>query len=399
MAEKRDYYEVLGVSKSASEEEIKKAYKKMARQYHPDLHPDDPTCDEKFKEVNEAYEVLSDPSKKQRYDQFGHAGVDPSYGGGSGGFGGGFSGGFGGFSDMGDIFENIFGGGFGSAFGGGFNSSSNSRSPRRGQDISIGVSISFMEACTGVKQKDITIKRMEKCTECSGTGAASGSSPETCPECHGMGSVKVTQRTPFGAISSMKPCSRCSGKGTIISNPCPKCNGNGRVQISKHIKVDIPAGIDNGQTLRVSGEGNSGVNNGPNGNLNVTVTVKPDTIFTREGYDVYCEVPITFSQAVLGDEIIVPTIDGNVKYTVGEGTQSGTVFRLRGKGIKKINRSDRGDQYVTVNVEIPNNLTREQKEYLKQFENSLTDRNYQKRSSFSEKVKDFTDRIKKAFDK
>ncbi len=396
MAEKRDYYEVLGVSKGAGEDEIKKAYKKMARLYHPDLHPDDPTCDEKFKEVNEAYEVLSNPDKKQRYDQFGHAGVDPSYGGGSGGF----SGGFGGFSDMSDIFENIFGGGFGSAFGGsGFTSSrSNANAPRRGQDISTGVTISFMEACTGVKQHDINVKRMEKCPDCSGTGAGAGSSPETCPECNGAGSVKVTQRTPFGVISSAKPCPRCSGKGKVIKNPCSKCGGNGRVQITKHIKVDIPAGIDNGQTLRVAGEGNSGINNGPNGNLNVTVTVKPDNIFTREGYDVYCEIPITFTQAVLGDEIVVPTIDGNVKYTIGEGTQSGTMFRLRGKGIKRINRSDRGDQYVTVNVEIPRSLSREQKEYLRKFDESLNDKNYQKRSSFTEKMRDFTDKIKKKFD-
>ena len=396
MADKRDYYEVLGVSKGASEEEIKKAYRKMARMYHPDLHPDDATCAEKFKEVNEAYEVLSDPEKKQRYDQFGHAGVDPNYGG--GGFNGGFSGGLGGFSDMGDIFDNIFGG----AFGSGFSSSgtrSNANAPRRGQDIMSNVTISFMEACTGKKQHDIRINRLERCPGCSGTGAASGSSPETCPECGGTGSVKVTQRTPFGAVSTAKTCTRCNGKGKIIKNPCPKCNGQGRVQVSKHIKVDIPAGIDNGQTLRVSGEGNAGVNNGPNGNLNVTVTVKPDAIFRREGYDVYCDIPITFTQAALGDEIVVPTIDGNVKYTIGEGTQTGTVFRLRGKGIKRLNRSDRGDQYVTVNVEVPKSLTKEQKEHLKKFDESLNEKNYQKRGSFTEKMREFTDRFfKKKFD-
>lgn len=400
MADKRDYYEVLGVSKGAGEDEIKKAYRKLARQYHPDLHPDDADCAEKFKEVNEAYEVLSNPDKKQRYDQFGHAGVDPSYGGGgAGGFGGGFGSGFGGgFSDMGDIFDNIFGGAFGSSFSGGGSSRSTANSPRRGQDVMSGVTISFMEACTGKKQHDIHIQRMERCSECSGTGASAGSSPETCPDCGGAGAVKVTQRTPFGAISSTKPCSRCGGKGKIIKNPCSKCNGQGRVQVSKHIKVDIPAGIDNGQTLRVAGEGNSGVNNGPNGNLNVTITVKPDPIFNRDGYDVYCDIPITFTQAVLGDEIIVPTIDGNVKYTISEGTQTGTVFRLRGKGIKRINRADRGDQYVTVNVEVPKSLSKEQKEHLRKFDESLNEKNYQKRSSFTEKMREFTDRVKKKFD-
>jgi molecular chaperone DnaJ len=397
MADKRDYYEVLGISKGASDDEIKKAYRKLARQYHPDLHPDDADCAEKFKEVNEAYEVLSNPEKKQRYDQFGHAGVDPNYGGGSG-FGGFGGGGFGGFSDMSDIFENIFGGAFGgSAFSGG-SSRSNANAPRRGQDVLSNVTISFMESCTGVKQRDIHIQRMERCPECSGTGASAGSSPETCPECNGSGSVKITQRTRLGAISTSKPCSKCGGKGRIIKNPCSKCNGQGRVQVSKHIKVDIPAGIDDGQTLRVTGEGNSGINNGPNGNLNVNVTVNPDPIFKRDGYDVYCEIPITFTQAVLGDEIIVPTIDGNVKYTISEGTQTGTVFRLRGKGIKRINRSERGDQYVTVNIEVPKNLSREQKEHLKKFDSSLNEKNYKKRSSFTEKMKEFTDNIKKKFD-
>jgi molecular chaperone DnaJ len=299
---------------------------------------------------------------------------------------------------MSDIFENIFGGAFGgSAFSGG-SSRSNANAPRRGQDVLSNVTISFMESCTGVKQRDIHIQRMERCPECSGTGASAGSSPETCPECNGSGSVKITQRTRLGAISTSKPCSKCGGKGRIIKNPCSKCNGQGRVQVSKHIKVDIPAGIDDGQTLRVTGEGNSGINNGPNGNLNVNVTVNPDPIFKRDGYDVYCEIPITFTQAVLGDEIIVPTIDGNVKYTISEGTQTGTVFRLRGKGIKRINRSERGDQYVTVNIEVPKNLSREQKEHLKKFDSSLNEKNYKKRSSFTEKMKEFTDNIKKKFD-
>lgn len=398
MAEKRDYYEVLGVSKGASEDEIKKAYRKMARQYHPDLHPDDADSAEKFKEVNEAYEVLSDPDKKQRYDQFGHAGVDPSYGGGGGSGFSGFGGGFGGFSDMGDIFDNIFGGAFGGSFGGG-SRAANPNAPRRGQDVMSSVTLSFMEACMGKKQHEIKVQRMERCSECSGTGAASGSSPEICSECNGTGSVKVTQRTPFGTISNARPCTKCGGKGKTIKNPCSKCNGQGRIQASKIIKVDIPAGIDNGQTLRVSGEGNAGLNGGPNGNLNVSVTVRPDPIFRREEYDVYCDIPITFRQAALGDEIIVPTIDGNVKYTIGEGTQTGTVFRLKGKGIKRIHRTDRGDQYVTINVEVPKSLTREQKEKLRKFDDSLNEKNYQKRGSFMEKMKEFTDKVKKTFDK
>ncbi|MDO5558823.1 MAG: molecular chaperone DnaJ [Oscillospiraceae bacterium] len=382
MADKRDYYEVLGIAKGASADEIKKAYRSMARKYHPDLHPDDKTCAEKFKEVNEAYEVLSDPSKKERYDQFGHAGVDPSYGG--GGFGGG-AGGFNPFGDMGDIFDNLFGGSFGGGFGG--QRTSRANAPRRGQDIDTSVTISFMEACSGVK-RDIKINRLEKCSECGGTGAASGSSPKTCPDCNGLGQIKVGQRTPFGVISTQKVCPKCGGKGTIISNPCVKCSGNGRIRVSKQISVDIPAGIDNGQTLRVSGQGDSGTNGGPNGNLNVTVRVKAHDIFVRDEYDIHCEIPITYTQAVMGDELVVPTIDGNVKYSISEGTQTGTVFRLKGKGVKKLQRSDRGDQYVKVNVEVPKNLSKQQKDLLKKFEDSLEEKNYEKKKSFFEKIKD-----------
>ena len=382
MAEKRDYYEVLGIQKSATADEIKKAYRSLARKYHPDLHPDDKECAEKFKEVNEAYEVLSDQSKKERYDQFGHAGVDPNYGG--GGFGGG-AGGFNPFGDMGDIFENLFGGSFGGGFGGGRTSRANA--PRKGQDIETIVTISFMEACTGVK-RDIKINRLEKCSECSGTGAAAGSTPQTCPECNGMGQVKVTQRTPFGVISSQKVCPKCGGKGKTISNPCSKCSGSGRVRTSKQISVDIPAGIDDGQMLRVNGQGDAGINGGPSGNLNVMVRVKSHPIFVRDEYDINCEIPISYSQAVLGDELVVPTIDGNVKYSISEGTQTGTVFRLKGKGVKKLQRSDRGDQYVKVYVEVPKNLNKEQKEKLKEFEKSLSEKNYEKKKSFLDKIKD-----------
>ncbi|MGN0643021.1 MAG: molecular chaperone DnaJ [Huintestinicola sp.] len=380
MADKRDYYEVLGLQKGASEDEIKKAYRACVKKYHPDLHPDDKECEEKMKEVNEAYECLSDPDKKARYDQFGHAGVDPSYGAGSGGFGG-FSG-FGDMGDIGDIFSEIFGG---SSFGGG--SKNNPNAPRRGQDIQTEVTIDFMDACNG-KKVDVKLNRMEKCPDCGGTGAAPGSSSNTCPDCNGTGQVKVTQRTPFGMMSSARPCTKCGGKGKVITNPCSKCHGAGRVSAYKTISVDIPAGIDDGQMLRVSGQGHNGINGGPNGNLTVSVKVRPDPIFERDGYDIHTEIPITYTQAALGDEITVPCIDGKVKYKIAEGTQSGTIFRLKGKGVKKLNRSDRGDQYVHVYVEVPKGLSKKQKDLLKEFEASLSDENYNKRKSFFDKIKD-----------
>ncbi|MDE5764751.1 MAG: molecular chaperone DnaJ [Ruminococcus sp.] len=380
MADKRDYYEVLGLQKGASESEIKKAYKKKAREYHPDLNPDDPSCVEKMQEVNEAYEVLSDPEKKSRYDQFGHDGVD-----GNAGFGGmGGMGGMGGFGDIGDLFENIFGG-----FGGftGNSSRSNVNAPKRGSDIQESVLINFMDACQGKKQ-EVKIFRMAVCDSCNGSGASAGSSSEVCPDCQGRGTIKTTQRTPLGAISSTRPCPHCSGKGKIIKNPCQKCRGTGRTRVQKTVSVDIPAGIDNGQTIRLSGQGDCGINGGPSGDLLLNVSVKNHPIFSREGYDIHCEIPVTYSQAVLGDEITVPTIDGDVRYPIGEGTQSGTVFRLKGKGVKKINRSDRGNQYVKIYVEVPKNLSKKQKELLKNFEESLSEKNYTKRQSFFEKIKD-----------
>mgnify|MGYP004457886149 FL=1 len=394
MAEKRDYYEVLGVSKTASEDEIKKAYRKLARQYHPDLHPDDKDCAEKFKEVNEAYEVLSDSSKKARYDQFGHAGVDPNYQG--GGYGGGYAGGNP-FGDMSDIFENIFGGGFGGGFSSGFSGSSRStaNAPRKGQDINVTTTIDFMEACKGVK-KDIKIQRTENCPDCNGTGSSNGVT-ENCSECGGSGTVRVTQRTAFGNISTMRTCSKCNGKGKIITNPCPKCSGSGRVRSTSTITVDIPAGIDDGQTLRVTGKGSAGINGGRNGDLLVTVSVKKSSIFQRDGFDITCEIPITFAQAVFGAELSVPTIDGKVTQVIPEGTQTGTKFRLKGKGVQKINRSDRGDQYVIVNVEIPKNLTKRQKELLKEFDNSVSETNYAKRNNFSNKIKNFMEDLKDKF--
>ncbi len=381
LADKRDYYEVLGIQKGASEDEIKKAYRSLAKKYHPDLNPDNKEAEEKFKEVNEAYEVLSDPSKKERYDQFGHAGVDPSYQGGgfNGGFsGGGFTGGFG----MEDIFDSIFGGG---VFGGG--RSSNPNAARRGQDIQQNITISFMEACNGVNT-DITVEKLEKCEECGGNGCAKGTQPDTCPECHGTGQVRVQQRTPFGVISSAKTCSRCNGRGKVINNPCSKCGGYGRTRVNKKLNVSIPAGINDGQTIRLSGQGSNGVNGGPSGDVLLTVSVRPDPLFVRDEYDIHVDIPITFAQAALGDEIVVPTIDGKVKYTVPEGTQTGTVFRLKGKGVKRLNSSSRGDQYVKVYVEVPSKLTKKQKDALKAFEESLEDdKNYTKRPGFFEKLK------------
>ncbi|MBR6622370.1 MAG: molecular chaperone DnaJ, partial [Ruminococcus sp.] len=321
---------------------------------------------------------LNDPDKKARYDQFGHAGVDPNYGGADG------AGGFGGFGDMGDILESIFGGfGFG---GGGSRGAASANSPKRGADIQDTVTISFMEACKGVK-KEIKINRMCTCDSCKGTGADAGTTADICPDCHGRGSVKTTQRTPFGAISSSKVCPHCSGKGKIIKNPCPNCRGIGRVRTQKTVSVDIPAGIADQQTFRLGGQGDCGVNGGPSGDLLVNVNVKSHTLFRREGYDIHCEIPVTYAEAVLGAEIIVPTIDGDVKYNISEGTQTGTVFRLKGKGIQKVYKTDRGNQYVKINVEVPKNLTKKQKELLKTFEESLNEKNYAKRQSFFEKLK------------
>ncbi len=379
MADKRDYYDVLGVSKGASDDELKKAYRKVAKKYHPDLNPDNKDAEVKFKEANEAYEVLSDQEKRSRYDQFGHAGVDPSYGGGAGGFGG-FSGGFGG--DMGDIFESFFGGfgGFGGA------QRSNPNAPRRGQDIKANVIIDFMEACKG-KDTEIRVNKLEQCPECHGSGAKSGTDATTCPDCNGTGTVKVGQRTPFGVISQTKTCSRCKGKGKIIKNPCPKCSGQGRTRVAVTKQINIPAGIDDGQILQVSGFGDAGVNGGPAGDLRITVTVRPDPMFVRDGFDIHTEIPITFTQASLGGEIDVPTIDGKEKFVIPEGTQTGTVMRFKSKGVKKLSRSDRGDQYLKVIVEVPRNLSKKQKDLLKEFEGSLGEKNYEKRKSFFDKIK------------
>lgn len=380
MAEKRDYYEVLGLQKGATDAEIKKAYRKLAKQYHPDLNPDNPEAEEKFKEINEANQVLSDPDKRAKYDQFGHAGVDPSYGGGAN-----FTGGFDGV-DLGDIFADIFGGGFG-GFGSSRTGSANA--PRRGSDITVALEIGFMEACKGVSH-DITVNVTDECPECKGSGAKAGTSPKTCPDCNGRGYVTVQQRGMFGMMQTQRPCSKCGGKGKIIDNPCQKCMGSGKINVKKTVSVKVPAGIDEGITLNVRGQGSIGTNGGSRGDLKVRISVRKDPVFERDDYNILIDFPITYSQAVLGAEIDVPTIDGMVSYKVPAGTQPGTVFRLRGKGVQKLQRpeGDRGDQLVKVNVEVPKKLSKKQKDALEAFENTLDDGNYEKRKSFFDKIKE-----------
>ena len=388
MAEKRDYYEVLGVSKSATDAEIKKAYHAMVKKYHPDLHPDDKEAEEKMKEVNEAYDVLSDKDKRAKYDRAGFAGVDPSYGAGSGAGAGGFGGfgGMGGFGDIGDIFGDIFSGfgGFG-GMGGFGQSRQNPNAPRRGQDIRTDVQISFMDACKGV---DVTVRvnRNEKCPQCHGSGAKPGTSPETCPDCRGTGSVRTAQRFGGAVIQSTSVCPRCRGTGRIIRELCPGCSGQGVVRRPFTKTVSIPRGVDNGNTDRITGEGDCGINGGENGDIIIRINVKPDEMFEREGSDIYSEVPISYLQAALGDEITVPTIDGGEKFRIPPGTQNGTVFVLRNKGVYKLYRPTRGDHHFAVRVDVPKNLNRRQAELLKAFDDSLEERNKSDRKNIFDRM-------------
>ena len=377
--DKRDYYEVLGVDKSVSDDELKKAYRKAAKKYHPDLNPGDKEAEQKFKEVNEAYEVLSDKEKRARYDQFGHAGVDPNYGAGAGGYGGGFTGDFG---DLGDIFNSFFGGGFGGG------RQSNPNAPRRGNDTAAAVNLSFEEAAKGCR-KTVKVTKIDNCKECGGSGAEKGSTPKTCPVCHGTGQVSATQRTPFGVMQTQKVCDNCHGRGKIIDKPCHTCAGKGRIRHTVEQTVDIPAGIDDGQVINLRGGGDAGANGGPAGDLRINVNVRPHPIFERNGYDVYCEIPITCAQAALGDEIVVPTLDGKVKFTVHEGTQPGDEFKLRGKGIQRLNYAGKGDEYVKITVEVPRDLSKVQKDKLREFDSVTNEKNYKKKKSFSEKIKSF----------
>ena len=382
MAEKRDYYEVLGVKKDASTEEIKKAYRKAAMKYHPDRNPGDKEAEEKFKECGEAYEVLSDDGKRQRYDQFGFAGVDPNYGaGGNGPYGAGGFGGFGDFSDLGDIFGDFFGGGRSSR-------ASNQNAPRRGENVMSHLELTFEEAAFGC-EKEVATQRIENCAVCNGSGSSDGVI-ETCTQCGGRGQVRSVQNFMGMQMQSTTTCPTCNGRGKMIKNPCNTCKGKGKVRKTNRVKVKIPAGVDAGQSVRVRGEGCVGSNGGVNGDLLVEIYIKRHAIFSREDNDVLCEVPISFAQAALGAEIDVPTIDGKVKYEIPEGTQTGREFVLRDKGIPEVgNPRRRGDHRFTVVVETPTKLTKEQKELLRQFDGSIEET--PKRKKFIDNLKDFFD--------
>ena len=379
MAEKRDYYEVLGLQKGASDDEIKKAFRKMAMKYHPDKNPGDKEAEEKFKEVNEAYSVLSDPDKKSKYDRFGHAGVDPNAGFGGGGFGG-----FGGFEDIFDMFGGAFGGGFG-GFGGGGQRRANQ--PRKGRDLQKAITITFEEAAFGAK-KTIEISKYVACSTCNGEGTKPGTSKKTCPKCNGSGQVATMQRTPFGQFQSVTTCDQCGGSGQIIEEPCSDCRGEGKVRKNVTISVDIPAGVDNESVIPIRGQGEPGVNGGPAGDLYIVLNVKPHKMFKRSGADLYLEIPISFDQAALGAEIVVPTLDGKVSYKIPSGTQPGTTFRLRDKGIKHLKREAKGDLYVKVNLEVPTKLNGKQKKAIQAMAEAVTEECYQKKSGFAEKIRE-----------
>lgn len=353
---KADYYEILGINKDASESDIKSAFRKAAKRYHPDLHPGDAEAEKKFKEINEAYEILSDPQKRAQYDQFGHAAFDPTQ---AGGFHGG---GFGGFED---IFSAFTGGGFG-----GFGGSARRNGPVAGNDLRYNLTITFEEAAFGTK-KEILVPREENCASCGGTGAKAGTQPATCSVCGGSGQVRSQQNTMFGAFSTVRPCDACGGTGKVIKDPCPDCKGRGRVNRSKRISVSIPAGIDNGQMLTMRGEGEAGLRGGPAGDLYISINVKPHKLFTRNGYDLYLNMDVPMTVAALGGEIQVPTLVGTVKYNIPQGTQPGTTFRLREQGITKLNSTQKGDLLVKANVVIPKKLTEEQRELVKKLAESM----------------------------
>ena len=373
---KRDYYEVLGVEKNAAADQIKKAYRKLAAKYHPDVNHE-ADAEAKFKEINEAYEVLSNQEKRQLYDQYGFAGVDPNFAASQGGnpFEG--FGGFSGFGGFGDIFGDFFGGG--SRTRGGANRAT------RGENVVVQVEVSFEEAAFGCK-KEVNVSRIETCDQCHGSGCAEGTQPETCPQCRGSGQVRTTQSFMGMTMQSTAACPTCGGKGKLIKNPCTRCKGKGRIKRTQRQSVEVPAGIDDGQAFRISGQGSAGANGGPNGDLMVNVRIRPHELFTRDGANVYCEMPISFCQAACGADIEVPTLDGKVRYNVPEGTQTGTTFRLKGKGIPYVGYKNRGDQYVTVVVETPTKLSKEQKDLLRQFD-AATEKAQPKKKSFFEKLK------------
>ncbi len=378
MADKRDYYEVLGVPKGASEDEIKKAYRSLAKKYHPDMNPGNKKAEQKFKEVNEAYDVLSDAEKRKKYDQFGHAAFDPAAGGGFSGFGGeGFSG-FGDFGGFGDIFSSFF--------GGGGSSSARRNMPQDGDDLAVRITLDFEEAVFGCK-KDVTFNRVEECSECHGSGAEAGAKPETCPTCHGSGQVTVQQNTPFGTMRSSRTCSACRGTGQIIKNPCRNCSGKGYVKVTKKLGVTFPEGIDDGEQICLHGQGDAGRRGGRPGALYIEVRVRPHSFFERRGSDVFCEIPLSFAEAALGAEIDVPMLDGKIeKYTIPEGTQPGATFTMRGKGVKEVRTSRRGNLVFRVTVEVPKSLNVEQKQLLSAFARSCGEGEKTKRASFLKKI-------------
>ncbi|MDR2833719.1 MAG: molecular chaperone DnaJ [Streptococcaceae bacterium] len=364
MADKRDYYEVLGLSKGASDDQIKKAYRKLSKQYHPDINKE-AGAEDKFKEVSEAYEILSDPQKKAAYNQYGHAGTDPSYGYGQGGRFGGFSG-FGGGGSAGFDFDDILGSFFGG--GGGFGSQSrvNPNAPRQGNDLSYRVNLEFEEAIFGT-EKEVEYAREDNCGTCHGTGAKPGTSPVTCSKCHGQGRINVERQTPLGRMVTQQVCDVCHGSGNEIKDKCVTCHGDGHVSQTHKIKVNVPAGVDDGQQMRLTGSGEAGRNGGPYGDLYVVFSVKPSEKFQRDGADIYFEMPINFAQAALGDEIDIPTVHGDVKLKVPAGTQTGTKFRLRGKGAPRLRGNGVGDQTVITKVVTPQSMNHEQKEALRAF--------------------------------
>jgi molecular chaperone DnaJ len=382
---KRDYYEVLGVGRSASADELKKAYRKLAMKYHPDKNPGDKTAEESFKEVSEAYEVLTDQNKRRVYDQFGHAGLSGV------GAGAGAGPGFGGFGtiDPFEIFERAFGGEgiFDSIFGGGFGGRARRRpgGAARGSDLRYDLTITFEEAASGTKRQ-IVVPRLDECGECKGSGLAPGATRDACPQCRGTGQVRVSQ----GFFSISRPCDRCGGTGSIVSSPCPKCSGQGRVHSRKTLNVSIPAGVETGSQLKITGEGEAGARGGPSGNLYVFINVEPHALFDRHGDDLLCEVPIGFSLAALGGTIDVPTLNGKARLKIPAGTQSGKIFRLRGKGIQNLHGYGRGDQHVRIIVETPQKLTRQQSELLEKFAAMTGGREHPITEDFNRKVKRFT---------
>lgn len=390
MAEKRDYYEVLGVDRGADDATLKKAYRKLAKKYHPDVNPGDAEAEKKFKEATEAYSVLSDPEKRKQYDQFGHAAFEGGAGGGYGGFGGfDFSG-----QDMGDIFGDLFG----DLFGGGASRRRANNGPMKGASLRAVIHISFQEAVFGC-EKELEIKLKETCTTCNGTGAKPGTQPETCPRCKGEGQVVYTQQSLFGMVRNVQTCPECNGTGKVIKDKCTSCHGSGYVTVPKKIQVSVPAGIDDGQSIRIRDKGEPGKNGGPRGDLLVEVQVARHPIFQRQDMNIFSTAPITYAQAALGGDVRINTVDGDIIYTVKPGTQTDTKIRLKGKGVPSLrNKNVRGDHYVTLVVQVPTKLSEEAKEALRAFDAACGNRSAAETKGHEKKKKSFMDKLKETFE-